>query len=248
MKNINVPSYNSLLPTERRIRSIQELYDYISSWKKEVDAIEETIPSEASSTNQLATRDDVATSSATYRGSYNLVSDLNLTVAATESDVAAALATTVTTADNNDYVNVQIPSSDLDPTDIVRTDRYKFNGTGWIFEYSQETGGGSCDCAFVVENVASGTTAISAELKKYYNIAGDVGTLAITLPAVTNNTKLQGLMVAMATGTTPNVTITASGGATVSYFEDYSIEASTEYELNFVWNGSKWIVAYGIIG
>ena len=94
------------------------------------------IPDNASENNKLATQEDVATSSATYRGSYNLVSDLSLTTAATEADVAAALATIVTTADNNDYANVQIPSSDLTPTEIVRTDRYKFDGTDWEFEYT----------------------------------------------------------------------------------------------------------------
>lgn len=37
MDNINIPSYNSLIPNDRKIRSIQDLYDYISRWKKEVD-------------------------------------------------------------------------------------------------------------------------------------------------------------------------------------------------------------------
>ena len=37
MRNINVPSYNSLLPKYRSIRSIVDLYDYISQWKQEVD-------------------------------------------------------------------------------------------------------------------------------------------------------------------------------------------------------------------
>lgn len=133
MKPINVPSYSHLIPREYQIRSIQDLYDYLSRWNAELGGV---IPSDATPENQLATKEDVTTSSATYRGSYNLVSDLSLTTAATEEDVAAALAATVITVDNNDYANVQIPSSDFTPTDIVRTDRYKFNGIEWIFEYS----------------------------------------------------------------------------------------------------------------
>lgn len=45
MNNINVPSYNSLLPGDRRIRAIQDLYDYISRWKQETDtSLEEALP------------------------------------------------------------------------------------------------------------------------------------------------------------------------------------------------------------
>lgn len=42
-------------------------------------------------------------------------------------------------ADNNDYVFVQIPKSNEVTTTIGRTDRYKFNGSSWTFEYSLDT-------------------------------------------------------------------------------------------------------------
>lgn len=110
----------------------------------DIDAIEAKIPAAASSSNQLADKQfvnsSIATNTATYRGSYNLVSDLSLTVAATQQQIAAALATKMTelsiTPENNDYCFVQIPTADATPTEISRIDRYKYNGTAWLYEYS----------------------------------------------------------------------------------------------------------------
>ena len=105
-----------------------------------VTAIEGKIPAAATTQNQLADKDfvnsSIATNTATFRGTYNLITDLNLTTAATENQVAAALASTVVTAENNDYSFVQVPTSDSDPTEIARVDRYKYNGTAWEYEYS----------------------------------------------------------------------------------------------------------------
>ena len=111
----------------------------------DIDAIEAKIPAAASAQNKLATEgfvnSSVATNTATYRGAYNLVSDLSLTIAATEQQIAAALAGEIATADNNDYCFVQIPAADATPTVIARVDRYKFDGTVWSFEYSLNNSG-----------------------------------------------------------------------------------------------------------
>ena len=111
----------------------------------DIDAIEAKIPAAASSQNKLATEgfvnSSVATATATYRGSFNLVSDLSLTIAATEQQIATALAGEITGADNNDYCFVQIPAADATPTVIARVDRYKFDGTAWSFEYSLNNSG-----------------------------------------------------------------------------------------------------------
>ena len=105
-----------------------------------IDAIEEKIPAAASSSNKLVDEQkmnsSIATATATYRGYYNLVTDLHLTVAATESDVANALDAIIVTADNNDYCYVMIPVANDKPTEIARIDRYKFNGSTWGLEYS----------------------------------------------------------------------------------------------------------------
>ena len=111
----------------------------------DIDAIEAKIPAAASAQNKLATEQyvnsSVATNTATYRGSYNLVSDLSLTTAASEEQIATALAGEIDTADNNDYCFVQIPTADATPTVIARVDRYKFDGTAWGFEFSLNNSG-----------------------------------------------------------------------------------------------------------
>ena len=86
------------------------------------------------------------------------------------------------------------------------------------------------------------------EVDTYYNITDTVSSMTLPLPSVSDNTHLSTLTVSFTTGSsTPSVTITPASGDTVSYFAGYGIEASTSYELNFMWNGTKWIVAYAII-
>ena len=111
----------------------------------DIDAIEDKIPAAASDQNQLAdmqfVNSSISTNTATYRGSFNLVSDLSLTVDATHVQIAAALAAAIVTADNNDYAFVQVPTATTTPTVIQSVDRYKFNGTDWAFEYSLNNSG-----------------------------------------------------------------------------------------------------------
>lgn len=107
--------------------------------------IAELVPAQASSSNQLADKafvnSSIATATATFRGTYNVVSDLSLTPTATTSQIATALASAVSTADNNDYCFVQIPTAVGTPTEIARIDRYKYDGTDWSFEYSLNNSG-----------------------------------------------------------------------------------------------------------
>lgn len=123
-------------------KSQQELNNDFST---AIEAILLLIPSSASSLNQLADKafvnSSIATASATFRGTYNLVSDLNLTVSATHAQIGAALAGAVSNEDNNDYAFVQVPTSDATPTQIAKTERYKFNGTTWEYEYDLNNSG-----------------------------------------------------------------------------------------------------------
>jgi len=111
----------------------------------DIDAIEAKIPSAATDQNQLAdmqfVNSSIATNTATYRGSFNLVTDLSLTIDATRAQIATALASAIVTADNNDYAFVQVPTATATPTIIQSVDRYKFDGTGWAFEYSLNNSG-----------------------------------------------------------------------------------------------------------
>ncbi len=115
----------------------------------DIDVIEEKIPIAATAQNKLVDEQkmnsSIATATATYRGSFNLVTDLHLTVSATESDIANTLASTISTADNNDYCYIQIPVANDKPTEIARIDRYKYNGTAWSLEYTLNNSGFTSD-------------------------------------------------------------------------------------------------------
>lgn len=119
-------------------------YDREAEKDKEHDLaiadINSKIPEEASGENKLTDHNqvsgDIATASATFRNTYNLVSDLSLTTSATREQVAAALGTVISVADNNDFCYVEVPTADATPTEIARTNRYKFNGTTWGYEFS----------------------------------------------------------------------------------------------------------------
>lgn len=109
------------------------------------EVIDPLIPSQASAQNQLADKafvnSSIATATATYRGNFNLVSDLHLTITATNAQIAAALATAVSTADNNDYTFVQVPTANDKPTEMAKIVRFKNNGTGWEYEYELNNSG-----------------------------------------------------------------------------------------------------------
>ena len=83
--------------------------------------IAQLIPAQANSSNPLTDRDfvnsSITTATATFRGDYDVVVDLELTRAATSSQIATALASKISTADNNDYCFVQIPSTSYEEYD-----------------------------------------------------------------------------------------------------------------------------------
>ena len=107
------------------------------------------IPNQASSSNQLADKNfvnsSIATATATFRGTYNVVSDLSLSYNATHAQIEAALvmkmAALSIVVDNNDYAFVQIPTADATPTEIAKIEKYKYNGTAWAFEYELNNSG-----------------------------------------------------------------------------------------------------------
>lgn len=132
----------------------EQVKQQVETNKNDIADIEELIPEQASENNQLADKNfvnsSIATNTATFRGTYNLVSDLGLTISATEQQVAAAIATKLDSLqppvvpENNDYCFVQVPTADATPTEISRVDRYKCTVTEsggtetrtWEYEFS----------------------------------------------------------------------------------------------------------------
>ena len=109
-----------------------------------IEAILLLIPSAASALNQLADKkfvqDSVATSTATFRGTYNVVSDLHLSENASHAQIEAALDALSLGADTNDYCFVQVPDNES-TENIKKTERYKFNGDNWAYEYDLNNSG-----------------------------------------------------------------------------------------------------------
>lgn len=91
---------------------------------------------------------------------------------------------------------------------------------------------------------ASGET-LNAETGKYYRFEESVNSLEVTLPKISEVSKLCSFVLSFTTGDAPSVTISAD--SEISYFEGFSIDADTTYELNLMFNGTKWIVAYGVV-
>lgn len=87
-----------------------------------IEIIEAVIPAAASSSNQLADKDfvnsSINTNTATFRGTYNSLADLQQV-----------------TATNNDYAFV----IETDSLGNEYYDRYKYNGSQWLFEYKVES-------------------------------------------------------------------------------------------------------------
>lgn len=84
----------------------------------------ELVPNQASNTNQLADKDfvnsTVGTNTAFFRGTFDSLSELQ------------AYSGELT---NNDYAFVVIYDSVV-PTEVVAYNRYKYNGSSWVFEYT----------------------------------------------------------------------------------------------------------------
>jgi len=109
-----------------------------------VTSIEDKIPSQASSTNQLADKEfvnsSIETNTATFRGTFNSVADLEAYSGP---------------KDNNDYAFVVTFNS---ATSSYQYDRYKYNETSWVFEYTINTTG------FTAEQLAALNSGITCTL------------------------------------------------------------------------------------
>jgi len=144
-------------------------YGYLK--QADINPILALIPAQASSTNQLADKafvnSSIATATATYRGNYNEYSDLGLQPSATHAQIATALASEISGADANDYCFVEIPTSASTPTEIARTERYKYNGTGWEYEYTLNNSGFTA-----VQWAAINSGITSGKVGTYDTIAG----------------------------------------------------------------------------
>ena len=107
-----------------------------------ISDIEAVIPAAASPQNKLAdiefVNSSIASNTGNLQGNYNLVTDLGLTVAATDTEIGTALAGEIANPGNNDYCFVGVPVNDETPDEISVTKRFKYNSAQqtWVYEYS----------------------------------------------------------------------------------------------------------------
>lgn len=114
--------------------------------KGRLDAIYAKVPAAAyNAGNEIADKafvnSSIATATATYQGNYNVVTDLSLAYNASHAQIESALDSLLVNVDDNDYCFVEIPVSGDSGAPIGRTERYKFNGTNWSYEYALNNSG-----------------------------------------------------------------------------------------------------------
>ena len=139
-----------------------------------LDAIEGKIPSDASSSNQLADKDfvnsSIATNTATFRGTY-------------ESDTDLPTTTDIPDLKNNDYAFVIVLSSGGNP----EYSRFKYSSGSWAYEYTLNNSSFTAEqWAAITSGISAGLIPSTASSTNKLATASDVATKQNTLVSGTN--------------------------------------------------------------
>ena len=130
------------------------LTDTDGSYGQRIKTIESKIPADTTSENPLTNKEfvnsSIATNTATFRGTYTNVNQFPLTG-----------------VDDNDYVFLKVMDTE-EPTQVLRYDRYKWDGIGWTFEYSLN------NSSFTSEQWTAINSGITPELIETFNNKQDL--------------------------------------------------------------------------
>lgn len=213
-----------------------------------------------------STAGDTAAKVATIQGvtGWRLVAGAEVTVKYANTNTAEnpTLNVNGTGAKSIWYDTALISTTDLGYAGTAnRPIKYVYDGTQWVFVSWAMAGAGEDTEATeamvrgIVTNyanatsaegniisVASGTTALSAQVSKYYKVAGTVTTMAITLPVPADNTRTEEFNVQMTLGANPTVTLIDSNNESQAL--TFSSAAGSTYRFYFLYNGEQWIVSY----
>lgn len=111
---------NYTTPEKQKLAGLENYDD--SEVKADIQAIENKIPDQATAQNQLADKNfvnsSISTNTAYFRGTYESISELP-----------------TTGVTNNDYAFIVIYDEEV-PSQVKQYDRYKYNGTAWVYEYT----------------------------------------------------------------------------------------------------------------
>lgn len=153
-----------------------------------LNAIEGKIPSNASSSNQLADKEfvnsSIATNTAIFRGTYETVNDLPTT-------------SSISDLKNNDYAFVIVASSEGNP----EYQRYKYSSGSWVFEYTLNNSSFTADqwaainsgiTSDLIPQDASSTNqfAVESEIANLQSIKQDTLVSGTDIKTINNNSVL----------------------------------------------------------
>lgn len=98
----------------------------------------------------------------------------------------------------------------------------------------------------IISIVSNPANSLVVNTNTFYRWDQALNTLVVDLPNMTNVTRVCTVVMNFITGNSPSITIRSTWNY-ISYIEGYSIEPNKVYELNIIWSGFAWIVAYGLI-
>lgn len=87
---------------------------------------------------------------------------------------------------------------------------------------------------------------LQAQADTYYRADAAVDNLTVQLPATESN-EVKSVVLGITTGSSPVLSFTAADGKAIRYVDGYLIKALTSYEINIMYNGLTWTVAYVVI-
>lgn len=123
-------------PHGTTIEEIDGLRTELTTIESDVSAIEGVIPSEATTSNKLADKSfvnsSIASQTAYFRGTFDIVTDLGLTHGASNTAIATALASVISVVTPNDYTFV----IDQDTNGNTLYKRFKYSNSVWQYEYT----------------------------------------------------------------------------------------------------------------
>ena len=168
----------------------------------------------------------IATNTANFKGTFDVVTDLGLTTSATDSQIATALAGKSLSPTNNDYVFVYFDYS-ADPGNIDKYERFKYDGTAWAYEYTLNNSSFTAQ-QWATINTTLGTAATC-----------NTGTASGNVPIINSSGLITvGTTGNAATATSATSAIQDGSGNTITTFYQQKMTVTTATLATSSWSGS----------
>lgn len=136
----------------------------------------------------------------------------------------------------------------ISPLEATRTQLYIDRDDNTLYRYDSENRQ-LVPVSHGVKVVLASQDTIEAEPGTYYCFFEPCDKITVNLPSMrAGDCYSDPISVYLEIGESGSLSIESpEGGNTIEYFSGYSIEPGKKYEINILWNGTKWVVAYGTI-